>query len=110
MSPLFFSIRPEGALSTGSLSGAIPDVEPDLVGDLCGTPFTSAWSVRGNPPAPEVMPEASQPLAPAWAHLARCVDLAEACTCGPSFHQTTNGRARPLPLRGRCALGVPWEF
>ena len=63
VSPLFFFIRPEGALSTGSLSGAIPEVEPDFAGDLYGTPFTSTWSIRGNPPAPEVMPGASQSCA-----------------------------------------------
>ena len=59
VSPLFLSIHYEGALSTGSSSEAIPEVEPDLASDLCGTPFTSAWGARGNPPAPEVMSGAS---------------------------------------------------
>ena len=78
VSPLFFSIHPEGALSTGSSSGAIPEVEPDLAGDLCGMPFTSAWSVRGNPPASEVLSGASKPRTPTQACKARRKKLAEA--------------------------------
>jgi len=77
VSPLFFSIHPEGASSTGSLSGTIPEVEPDFTGNFYGTLFTSTWSDRGNLPAPDVMTEASQPLTPMQVLLTCCVNLAE---------------------------------
>ena len=76
---LLSSICPEGVSSMSSSSGASPEVVLDLTYDPSGTSSTSAESVRGNPPAPEVKSGASQPLTPTQARRARRKKLAEAC-------------------------------
>ena len=75
---LFSSICPEGAFSTVSSSDESREVETVPTGIPSGTPFTSAGSDRGIPPAPEALSGASNPLTPTQARRARRKKLAEA--------------------------------
>ena len=75
---LLSSICSEGVLSSSSSSVANPEVVLNLTGGPLGTPFTSNRSNRDNPPAPEIMSEASLLLTLTQAHQARHKKLAEA--------------------------------